>query len=83
MINMACVKCKQEIVKLLGEQIRLLAEQNRLLRDLIQRFDIGEDVDQEYCDIVRDIDIQNSQYPLLQLTRVDLSKHYAVPLVDK
>ena len=73
---MACVKCKQEIVKLLGEQ-------NRLLRDLIQRFDIGEDVDQEYCDIVRDIDIQNSQYPLLQLNRVDLSKHYAVPLVDK
>ena len=47
---MACVKCKQEIVKLLGEQ-------NRLLRDLIQRFDIGEDVDQEYCDIVRDIDM--------------------------
>ena len=76
MINMACVKCKQEILK-------LLREQNRLLRDLIQRFDIGEDVDQEYCDLVRDIDIQNSQYPLLQLKRVDLSKHYAVPLVDK
>lgn len=76
MINMACVKCKQEILK-------LLREQNRLLRDLIQRFDIGEDVDQEYCDIVSHIDIQNSQYPLLQLNRVDLSKHYAVPLVDK
>jgi hypothetical protein len=73
---MACVKCKQEILK-------LLREQNRLLQDLIQRFDIGEDVDQEYCDLVRDIDIQNSQYPLLQLKRVDLSKHYAVPLVDK
>lgn len=80
---MACVKCKQEIAKLLGEQIRLLAEQNRLLRDLIQRFDIGEDVDQEYCDVVRELEIQNSQYPLLQLNRVDLSKHYAVPLVDK
>ena len=76
MINMACVKCKQEILK-------LLREQNTLLRDLIQRFDIGEDVDQEYCDVVSHIDIQNSQYPLLQLNRVDLSKHYAVPLVDK
>ena len=76
MINMACVKCKQEILK-------LLREQNRLLRDLIQRFDIGEDVDQKYCDVVSHIDIQNSQYPLLQLNRVDLSKHYAVPLVDK
>lgn len=76
MINMACVKCKQEILK-------LLREQNRLLRDLIQRFDIGEDVDQEYCDVVRELEIQNSQYPLLQLNRVDLSKHYAVPLVDK
>ena len=73
---MACVKCKQEILK-------LLREQNTLLRDLIQRFDIGEDVDQEYCDVVSHIDIQNSQYPLLQLNRVDLSKHYAVPLVDK
>ena len=73
---MACVKCKQEILK-------LLREQNRLLRDLIQRFDIGEDVDQEYCDVVIHIDIQNSQYPLLQLNRVDPSKHYAVPLVDK
>ena len=73
---MACVKCKQEILK-------LLREQNRLLRDLIQRFDIGEDVDQEYCDVVRELEIQNSQYPLLQLNRVDLSKHYAVPLVDK
>ena len=76
MINMACVKCKQEILK-------LLREQNRLLRDLIQRFDIGEDVDQEYCDVVSHIDIQNSQYPLLQLNRVDPSKHYAVPIVDK
>ena len=76
MINMACVKCKQEILK-------LLREQNTLLRDLIQRFDIGEDVDQEYCDVVRELEIQNSQYPLLQLNRVDLSKHYAVPLVDK
>ena len=76
MINMACVKCKQEILK-------LLREQNRLLQDLIQRFDIGEDVDQEYCDVVRELEIQNSQYPLLQLNRVDLSKHYAVPLVDK
>ena len=76
MINMACVKCKQEILK-------LLREQNRLLRDLIQRFDIGEDVEQEYCDVVRELEIQNSQYPLLQLNRVDLSKHYAVPLVDK
>ena len=73
---MACVKCKQEILK-------LLREQNRLLRDLIQRFDIGEDVEQEYCDVVRELEIQNSQYPLLQLNRVDLSKHYAVPLVDK
>ena len=76
MINMACVKCKQEILK-------LLREQNRLLRDLIQRFDIGEDVDQEYCDVVRELEIQNSQYPLLQLNRVDPSKHYAVPIVDK
>ena len=76
MINMACVKCKQEILK-------LLREQNRLLRDLIQRFDIGEDVEQEYCDVVRELEIQNSQYPLLQLNRVDPSKHYAVPLVDK
>ena len=76
MINMACVKCKQEILK-------LLREQNRLLRDLIQRFDIGEDVEQEYCDVVRELEIQNSQYPLLQLNRVDPSKHYAVPIVDK
>ena len=86
---MTCVKCKRETVKLLRRQCDLmenikdgLRRQCDLMDKINARMEAGENMDEEYHELLRNMEIEDSKYPLLQLRRLDLAKHHTTPIND-